>query len=89
VKKQTMSLPLRVGLSGSLLVACLILLIGCETLKVEATNECDWFVDQSFAQDTKDWLLRHLDDAPASAEGDLKNVADNSEKYRLFCRPGQ
>lgn len=55
-------------------------------LAVTVTVDCVVFAEQRFQQETKDWLARHADDAPASADSDFKVVADNSEKFDRYCK---
>lgn len=55
-------------------------------LDVRLSVDCIVMTDQSFHPDTKAWLASHADDAPPSADGDFKRVADNTEKFNTYCR---
>lgn len=73
-------------LSLGLLMGLTLLLSACEIpLAITMHTDCIWFKDQSFEPESKEWLLRHTSDAPPTLEGDLKDVADNSEKYKTLC----
>jgi len=47
--------------------------------------DCIVLQPQRADEPTKAWLASHADDAPPTADGFFKRVADNSEKFERYC----
>lgn len=65
----------------------LTLLTGCSlftpTVRVKFDPACQWFEDQTFSQETKDWLTRET--WPDYVRQDLDKVADNNDLFKEEC----
>ena len=67
-----------------ILIAILTCLSACSSIRVKVESDCIWFEDQTFTQQTKDWLARNP--WPDHVRDDLDKVADNNDLYKKHCQ---